>query len=231
MGIRKTYFAEDSFYHVYNRGVERVDIFLEKNDYERFLYLLFSCNDTNPLLNSQVNYRGLASIEDKKKRDRLVDIISFCLMPNHFHLVLKQIKNKGISTFMQKLGTGYTMYFNVKRERSGSLFQGPFKAIHIDKQNYLDHIITYVHLNPADLIEPKWKESGIKNWQRTHNFVKKYTWSSYSDYLGISRFGSILSMRIVEELFGSSVDSSIVKRFIDKGTGYLKDYLIEASPL
>ena len=226
MSIRKTSFVEGCFCHVYNRGVEKSDIFLEEADYKRFMYLLFVCNDTKPVLNSRTHYRGEASIQEIVPRDKLVDIISFCLMSNHFHLVLRQIKDKGISIFMQKLGTGYTMYFNVKRERSGSLFQGPFKAIHVDKQNYLDRVITYVHLNPADLIEPKWKESGIKNWQRTHNFVKEYVWSSYGDYLGIGKFRNIINLNLVQELFGNFSDTT-AKSFVERGVGYLKNYVIE----
>ncbi|MBI2052500.1 MAG: transposase [Candidatus Sungbacteria bacterium] len=226
---RKVPFAEGCYYHIYNRGTEKRDIFLDSKDYERFLYLLLACNDANPILNSQYHYRGFASIEkEEKKRDKLVDIVCFCLMPNHFHIMLKQVKEKGVPLFMQKLGTGYTMYFNVKKERSGALFQGVFKAVHIDKQNYLDRLTTYIHLNPVELIEPRWKENGIKNWQKAQKFSEEYLWSSYCDYIGEGRFKNILSMDIVGKLFGSlHKHKKISKEFLNADADYLKNYSID----
>lgn len=227
--MRKISFAEGCFYHIYNRGVDKRNIFLEDCDRERFLYLMFACNDVQPLLNSQFHYRGLASIVGEcRNKDKLVDIISFCLMPNHFHMILRQKKEKGVPVFMQKLGTGYTMYFNIKNKRSGSLFQGTFKAIHIDKQNYLNRVTAYVHFNPAELREPKWKDKGIKNWYRTYDFVENYSWSSYRDFLGIGRFKSVLSMSVMHELFGSlDGRNRIEKDFINKDVGHLDDYMID----
>ena len=149
-------------------------------------------------------------------------------MPNHYHLILKQKTERGIPIFMQKLGTGFTMYFNAKRERSGSLFQGPYQAIHIDKQNYLEKVIIYIHLNPADLVEPKWKENGIKNWQKTYDFTKGYAWSSFGDYIGEGRFKDILSMDVVGELFGSlHKHEKFTKEFLNLDLDYLKDYSID----
>lgn len=101
---------------------------------------------------------------------------------------------------MQKLGTGYTMYFNVKYHRNGVLFQGAFKALHVDQESYFTHLTRYIHLNPAELREPSWKEKGIKNIKNTIEFVKKYPWSSLRDYLNQSPLRSILNMDMVKEL-------------------------------
>ncbi len=95
----------------------------------------------------------------------LVEILCFCLMPNHFYLILKQLIEGGILLFMQKLA-GYVYYFNLKFKRIRSLFQGKFKAIEIDNENYLLHLSRYQHLNPLELIEPDWKEDGIKNLKK-----------------------------------------------------------------
>lgn len=190
--MRKIKFAERQYYHIYNRGVDKRAIFQSRSDYERFLYLLWACNDEKPLLNSQFYYRGLASIEEKK-RECLVDIIAFCLMSNHYHLLLVPKKENGLSSFMQKVGTGYTMYFNTKQGRSGALFQGTFKAKHVDREEYLSHLIRYIHLNPAELKEPRWEEEGIRKPKETYAFVKNYPWSSHSAYLGEKRFEKILS--------------------------------------
>ena len=105
-------------------------------------------------------------------------------MPNHFHILLKEKREDGISLFMQKLTTAYTMYFNKKNERTGSLFGGTFKAEHLDKDTYLKYIFAYMHLNPLKLINPKWKELGLKNFNQANSFLVNYKWSSYLDYKG-----------------------------------------------
>ena len=161
--MRKINFHEDEYYHVYNRGTDKRTIFLEEREYERFLYLLYACNDVNPLLNSQFYYRGFASIVTQiDTREKLVNILCFCLMPNHYHLLLQQRVKEGISRFMQKLGTGYTMYFNTKHKRNGVLFQGVFKGIHVEDERYLTHLTRYIHLNPLELKKPDWKKIGVK---------------------------------------------------------------------
>lgn len=108
-------------------------------------------------------------------------------MPNHFHLLIRERDEGGISRFMQKLTTGYTMYFNTKNERSGALFQGKFKAEHVDKDRYLKYIISYIHLNPIKLIEPQWKEIGISDRKRAGAYLQNYRYSSFLDYAGKDR--------------------------------------------
>ena len=116
-------------------------------------------------------------------------------MPNHFHLIIREKEIGGISKFMQKLITGYTMYFNQLNERSGSLFQGKFKASHIDNDRYLSYLISYVHLNPIKIIDPEWKERGIRNKKSAEKFLDNYKYSSFVDYCGVNRYEkSILSM-------------------------------------
>ena len=105
-------------------------------------------------------------IKINHKRKLLVEILVFTLMPNHFHLLLKQKQENGISKFMHKLGVGYSMYFNQKYERTGSLFQGTYKAIPVNNDSYFIHLPYYIHLNPLDLIEPKWKNGEIKNYNK-----------------------------------------------------------------
>jgi putative transposase len=200
--MRKVKFAEGEYYHIYNRGVEKRNIFMEKEDYERFILGL-------KLYNSQKafpNIRRIASHEYKLEweGDSIVEIICYCLMPNHFHLILKQNTEDGISRFMHKLGTGYTNYFNLKYERSGRLFQGPFKAIHIDRNEYLLHLSRYIHLNPLDIIKPDWKEKGIRNKSRVTSFLKEYPWSSlkYFIHRKISK-GAGINPEIVKTQFAT----------------------------
>jgi putative transposase len=215
--MRKIKFVNDYFYHIYNRGVEKRDIFLEKVDYFRFIHDLYEFNDTQSVFNSARKIvRGSTSnnLSDKtRRRDLLVEIIAFCLMPNHFHFILCQKKDDGIVKFMQKIGTGYTIYFNQKNKRSGVLFQGKFKATLVDTDKYFLPLINYIHLNPVELIEPGWKENGIKNRQAINKFLENYRWSSYPDYIGIKNFPSILDKKFVESYFNKEID---YKKFINQ---------------
>ncbi|MEK7095926.1 MAG: transposase, partial [Patescibacteria group bacterium] len=130
--MQKPQFAQDQIYHIFNRGVEKRDIFVGEKDYFRFVHDLYEFNDEDRVYNSLYFFkREPKSIEVqpqyvKKERKLLVDILAFVLMPNHFHLILRQRVENGIVKFLQKIGTGYTMYFNKKYERVGSLFQGRF---------------------------------------------------------------------------------------------------------
>ncbi len=183
---RNFYFSPGEFYHVYNRGTEKRKIFLTNHDYKRFLNLLYLANNTSPV---PFQLRGSTSYNVflLERKDTLVDICAYCLMPNHFHLIIHEKEEGGISRFMQKLTTGYTMYFNTKNERNGSLFQGRFKASHVDSDRYLTYLIAYLHLNPIKIVNSKWKESGIINKDEAREFLDKYEYSSYLDYCGMER--------------------------------------------
>ncbi|UCB57613.1 MAG: transposase [Candidatus Omnitrophota bacterium] len=203
--MRKVHFANDYYYHTYNRGVDKRKIFLNKIHYFRFIHSLFEFNDLTAAINfgwkMKKDYRGLASIMETEEKERLVDIVCFCLMPNHFHLILKQVSDNGIVKFMQKLGTGYTMYFNQVCQRKGSLFEGPFKAILIEKDEYFVHLSRYIHLNPVELISSDWRKKGIKDWNKINKFLEQYRWSSYLDYIGKSNFPSLSNRGFLLDYF------------------------------
>jgi putative transposase len=154
--MRKNPFVSGEYYHVYNRGTDKRVIFVDDQDFERFLQSMVEFNVIEPVGGLYVNsfrknlLRSRTSKLDTKKTTfdgRLVEIIAYCLNPNHFHFVLKQISERCIEKFMQRLGTGYTKYFNHKYDRNGVLFQGKFKAIHIESNVYLLHVSAYVNLN------------------------------------------------------------------------------------
>ena len=137
----------------------------------------------------------------------LVAIGSYCLMPNHFHLLVRELKEGGISKFMQKIMTGYTMYFNTRNERTGALFQGKFKATHADTDRYLSYLISYIHLNPVKLFESTWKESGIKDRRGAAQYLEQYPYSSYLDYAKGNRpHERIISRDSFPEYFSSNAD-------------------------
>lgn len=185
--MRKESFINNNFYHIWNRGVDKRKIFLDTFDYLRFVYMLYYLNNKNfspDHFNYRQDPRSLASGSGgKNNREPFVEIVAWTLMPNHFHLILEQLTENGISLFMHKIGTSYTKYFNIKNERTGRLFEGFFKAKHIDKDTYLTHCIRYLHLNPVELIEADWKEKGVKNFKKVQNFLEHYRWSNLSNYL------------------------------------------------
>src|SRR3989338_5705420 len=162
MSIRKVSFAPGEFYHVYNRGNSKQVIFHDKQDYNRFLALLYA-------VNTKQNIAMRLVFEDMYKFDRgerLVSLGAHCLMSNHFHLLLTEVDEGGISKFMQKLTTAYSMYYNKKYARTGGLFEGKFKSEHAGKDRYLKYIFSYIHLNPLKIINKNWKTDGLKNKQK-----------------------------------------------------------------
>ncbi|OGJ11058.1 hypothetical protein A2467_03325, partial [Candidatus Nomurabacteria bacterium RIFOXYC2_FULL_36_8] len=151
MGLRRTPLVRGEYYHIYNRGVEKREIFLDKEDYFHFLKLLYICNS-----NKSITLRNISDNFDRG--ETIVDIGAYCIMPNHFHVLCYEKIENGISTFMKKLSTAYAMYFNKKYIRTGILFQGRFKSEHANTDGYLKYLYAYIHLNPAKLKNPKWKE-------------------------------------------------------------------------
>lgn len=224
-------FANEQFYHIYNRGVEKRNIFIDEQDHFRFIHDLFEFNDKNIVLNvnyySKKNYGGPTAI-DRKLRELLVDIICYSLMPNHYHLFLRQLVDNGISKFIQKLAGGYTCYFNQKYERNGVLFQGKFKAVSVETDVQFTHISRYIHLNPVELIEPSWKEKGIMSWKKVKEFLESYRWSSYLDYIGKKNFPSLINKKFLSNYFDSEKEyQEFVKDWALKDSEIIKDLIIE----
>ena len=151
MALRKQSFAVDEYYHLYNRGTEKRKIFLDKNDYDYFLFLMYICNTIKSIKLRDTD-------ENFDREETIVDIGAFCLIPNHFHILVREKIEGGISKYMLKLMTGYSMYFNKKKGRTGNLFQGKFKSEYIGNDNYLKYLFAYIHLNPVTLIK------GEHNW-------------------------------------------------------------------
>lgn len=205
--MKKPVFVNERIYHIYNRGVEKRTIFIDDADRFRFIHDLFEFNDILPASNVQYHFTKLLEVEPPivhKPRKLLVEVLAFCLMPNHYHLIARQRAQNGLVNFMQKMGTGYTMYFNQKYDRVGPLFQGRFKAVALDNESQLTYLPFYVHLNPLDLALPTWKEREIKDYQKAMRFLEKYRWSSFLDYIGKKNFPSVTSRNFFLEFFGGS---------------------------
>jgi putative transposase len=185
MSIRKVNLVGGEYYHIYNRGNSKQKIFHDNEDYFHFMGLLFACNSIN-------NFRADTIAKEKsfydfEREKQIVSIGTYCLMPNHFHILITQVEETGISKFMQKVLTAYVMYYNKKYERTGGLFEGKFKSEHASNDRYLKYLFSYVHLNPVKLIQNNWKDVGIKNKKEALEYLQNYKYSSYFDYLEIKR--------------------------------------------
>lgn len=202
----------EEIYHIYNRGVDKRDIFINKADYIRFLHDLYEFNDTKHAPAFERRYRvqrfnvgGSTPYIKPHDRKRIVDVLAFCLMKNHYHLLLRQVVDNGITLFMQKLNTGYTCAVNVKYKRSGHLFQGRYKIKHVNKDKYLRHLICYIHLNPLKFLSNFDKNRKI-DIEKTWIALNKYRWSSHLDYLDQDNFSAIIDKKFVSSVFDSTVE-------------------------
>ena len=147
--MRKIPLKTGEYYHIYNRGVDKRNIFSDQNDFFRFFQSLEEFNTPEPIGSIFENSfrKKPESLGHPMSKSKLVEFVCYCVNPNHYHFILKQVRDGGIEKFMQKFGNGYTKYFNNKHERSGVLFQGKFKSKHIGSNEYLLHLSSYVNLN------------------------------------------------------------------------------------
>lgn len=200
-------YVANGIYHIYNRGVEKRKIFLDEEDYKVFLYYLKSY--LLPLEQQVKPPRGIKCL-DNFILHKEIKLFVYCLMPNHFHLMLKQLREKTIIEFMRRLSNAYVEYFNKKYERVGSLFQGRYKAILVDKENYLLHLSRYIHINSLELFEDQ-KDKFEK--------LRKYPYSSYLDYIGkknskwISREEIMNYFENTKDVTGFSTYQSFVEEY------------------
>lgn len=214
MPSRKTSFVKEEYFHLYNRGNSKQPIFLDGEDYKRFLQCLF-------IYNSKKHFVFRDNIADKHidafsldRETPLVSIGAWVLMPNHFHLYvtinpqMSDIWEKNpVTEFMRKVSTAYVKYFNSKYHRSGSLFEGSFKAVSVENDTQARYLFSYIHLNPIKLVDPLWKKEGIKSKKKALNFLTTYKWSSYLDYKGITRKESVvLSKNDFPKYFSTIID-------------------------
>ncbi len=191
MSNRTVQIVPGEIYHVYNRGTDKRLIFLDAADYNRFIELLYLSNSVH-----SINVRDIknhnTSVFTFDRGKELVAIGAYCLMPNHFHLMVTPLADEGVSIFMKKLCTSYSMYFNKRYERSGALFQGKFKSQHADTDEYLKYLFAYIHLNPIKLIDSTWRDEGIKDLTKSYNYVSHFHYSSLPDYLSSQRPEKVL---------------------------------------
>jgi putative transposase len=201
---RKHVISEGEYYHLYNRGVEKRNIFLTQADYNRFERLLYLANGTERFVYRDVENKELKDID---RGEPLTAIAAWVLMPNHFHILVKEITEGGTTTFMEKLCTGYSSYFNKRHDRVGPLFQSRYKSQHVTSDNHLKYLFAYIHLNPLKLIDPNWEEKRGISVGKTKKFISEYKHSSYLSYVNADRKeNTLLSKKEFPEYFSEKKD-------------------------
>ena len=222
-------------YHVLNRGVDKRTIFLDSQDYARFVHDMFEFNSTLPASNTfrgmfDVGRRTFHGTEAKvRQSEKIVDIHGWCLMGNHYHLLLSEKVEGGMSLFLKKLNGGYAKYFNERYKRDGALFQGRTKRILVDNDSYFLHILNYIHFNPLDTLTDTrdWRSRNIVDAETALRLLKEYRWSSYRDYIGIKNFPSILSTYLFQDVFDNNYKNQTENYLKDIDTITIKGFLLE----
>lgn len=195
------YLGEVELYHVFNRGVDKRDVVLDDSDRARFVHDLYAFNNADIVFHVSQPVRSRETAVDKRKL--LVHIHAFCLMKNHYHLILSGAQENGVPHFMQKLNMGYTKYFNERYDRTGTLWQGKYKKVLVGNDAHYMYLPYYIHLNPLDFVTPEWRDGKVHNVKEALASLNEYRWSSHLDYLGKKNFPSVIEKKLMADVFGS----------------------------
>ncbi|MDO8521659.1 MAG: transposase [bacterium] len=206
-------------YHVLNRGVDKRRIFMNNDDRVRFVHDMYEFNDKAPA-NNTLRILQMNDFVSRSLREPIVEIHGWCLMDNHYHLLLSELVEGGITLFIRRLNIGYAKFFNEKYKRVGTLFQGRTKKILIDSDAHFLHILHYIHLNPLDFLKgaEDWRAREIRNSKDALQHLEDYRWSSYLDYCGKKNFPSVLTTGLFKDVFGNYQKTL---------SAYLKDITVE----
>ena len=228
----------EELYHCLNRGVDKRTIFTDNRDRARFVHDLYEFNSDRPALNAGRGFSGKPDpmidlrSQSWERGAALVDIHAWCLMGNHYHLLLSEVKEGGIPLFLRKLNVGYARYFNDRHRRQGTLFQSRTKKIRIGSDAHFLHILHYIHLNPLDFLKgsENWRSLRIKSAKQARDHLMRYRWSSYLDYCDKKNFPSILTTGLFRDVFGNyeNVLSAYLKDIeLSDELADIKPYLLE----
>lgn len=196
----------DECYHIYNRGNNKQNIFFEERDYIRFIFLILYFQGGDSVYNigrhvsNYVKHRMFNIDFEKISKNKKVELLAFALMPNHFHFILKEKEQGGISKYLQRIQNSYTKYINTKNGKIGHLFQGPYQSVHVESNEQLLHLSAYIHRNPREI--KRWKDKEVD-----------FPWSSFINYIKENRWGKLLSMEL---LLGQFKGPKEYKSFVDE---------------
>ena len=222
-------------YHVLNRGVDKRTIFMRSADYARFVHDMYEFNDSKPAKNASRSFDpsmsdfSMSDFANRSlERKRIVDIHGWCLMKNHYHLLVSERIEGGLTLFIRKLNVGYANYFNDAYKRSGALFQGRTKKIQIASDAHFLHMLHYIHLNPLDYVAgaKSWRAGGISDVRAARAQLQKYRWSSYLDYCGKKNFPSVITTDFMRSSLGD-IERKTMEYFGKMDLPDMKHYVLE----
>ncbi len=211
--MRKITFNEYGYYHIFNRGVDKRRIFMDENDFHRFYLSLYAFNNANFVPSKRGSLEEALQTQILERKP-YVSIMSFCLMENHFHMLVRPFRGEWMSAFMQRTLTSYVKYFNLKHGRTGRLFETEYKAVQTGEEGHFEHMPRYIHLNPLDGFDPSWRDGTVTNWDRDLEYLNNYPWSSHHVYM---RKGQ--NFPVVDEEFSTNMFRS-KEEYLD----YLKQW-------
>jgi len=206
--LRKEKFAPSEYYHIYNRTLFNIPAFKDSKNCDRLTQAFLLANSTKStqafqFLRNNQNATIKEALEIAGGGDKLVDVICYAIMPDHYHILLREKTERGITSFIHKCNISVAKYINTKTERRGPLFESLFKSKHIATNDYLLHLSLYIHLNPLDfLVGKQWREHKVRNWNRIINKLMDYPYSSLKNFLDINQENKIISgTKIITEQF------------------------------
>lgn len=218
VAIRRAQFKRHEWYHCYSRSIDGSAAFLTVRDYERFLQALYLCNGIKQIRRGALYLPSHDSLLTLDRGEQLVSVAAYCIMPDRFHLLLREERSNGISRYMQKVGTSYSMYLNASRKRSGNIFVKPFRSQHVHKHLRAEHVVQYIHLDAADLFEDEWREGSVSSFARLQKNLAGYRYSSLRDYERYVRAENSIVDRSVLNEFS---DYPAIKEVIGDASAYL----------
>lgn len=240
--LRKERFVQDEYYHIYNRTLFNVhgSVFKDSKNCDRLMQAFLLANSTKSshafeFLRNNSKPTTVVGLIDKaleiaQSGEKLVDVLCYAIMPNHYHILLKEKVENGITNFVHKCNISVAKYINTKTERRGPLFESLFKSKHIPKNDYLLHLSLYIHLNPLDfLIGKQWREHRIKNWGQIRNKLINYPYSSLKIFLDTNYENKIISgTKIITEQFNDAKEyESFLREWSEKALDTINDFTID----
>lgn len=224
-------------YHALNRGVDKRTIFLDSQDHARFVHDLYMFNTTETIDHTlrshqkhhMADLRSRPYVINERGGKPIVQIHGWCLMGNHYHLLLSEVEIGGMILFLRRLNVGYAKYFNERYARTGTLFQGRTKKILIDSDKHLLHILNYIHLNPLDTNNEtnSWRQGKILDAKKALERLYSYKWSSFLDYAKVKNFPSVLTTSFFEQVFNENYTNQLEKYVTDISLTDIQAYILE----
>lgn len=235
--MRKTPFISGEYYHIYSRTILNSPEFKDNRNSERLAHAFLIANSTKSseaflFLRNNKDAPVEYAIEIAKKGEKLVDVLCYCIMPDHYHLLIRELKDNNISNFIRKCNISISKYVNTKNDRRGPLFESRFNSKHIDTNEYLLHLSLYIHLNPLDFISGReWRENKLKDWTNAKKKLLDYPWSSLRAYLDANYKDQIVSDTeiIVNQFDGGKDYEEFLKDWSEESFGGIKDFILEST--